>query len=127
MMMEGRGEILDQVDLSLNNLYLVLLFPEIPISTAEAYAGVSPKMPERHLIELIKAPVNEWKDQVVNDFEKSIFEKHPLLHSLKLALYRAGAFYASMSGSGSSVYGIFEKRPHLPGKIREHVIWEGTI
>lgn len=127
MMMEGRGELLSRVEVSLNSLYLVLLFPEIHISTAEAYAAVSPLMPELHLGQLIEAPVHRWKDRVVNDFEASIFERYPLLPEQKQALLGAGALYASLSGSGSSLYGIFERQPVLPEGIRKFVIWEGPI
>ena len=127
MMMEGRGELLSPVELSLDSFYLVLLFPEIHISTAEAYSAVRPRMPDIDLRQLIEAPINRWKDRVVNDFEESIFERYPLLHSHKLGLYRAGAIYASMSGSGSSLYGIFEKPPELPEEIRKHVIWSGEL
>jgi len=125
MMMEGRGELLSQVKVSLDLRYLVLLFPEIHISTAEAYGAVSPAFPDLHLKELIEAPVNQWKGLVVNDFEKNAFHKYPLLLSLKHSLYEAGAKYASMSGSGSSLYGIFETLPELPEEIQKYVIWMG--
>lgn len=127
MMTEGRGELLSGVDVSLDSFYLVLLFPEIHISTAEAYAAASPFMPDLHLRELIQVPVSQWKSQMLNDFEKSAFARYPLLKSIKLALYRAGAVYASMSGSGSSLYGIFETRPQLPVEIQNYVIWEGVV
>ena len=127
MMMEGRGELLSQVDVSLSSLYLVILFPHIHISTAEAYSGVTPQMPGAHLRQLISLPVDQWKGQVTNDFEHSIFERYPGLESYKSALYRAGALYASMSGSGSSLYGLFIGRPELPGEIRKHVIWAGAL
>jgi len=125
MMMEGRGELLSQVNVSLKSCYLVLLFPEIHISTTEAYGAVSPRHPDTHLRQEIETPVNQWKDRIVNDFEKSAFAKYPLLKTLKLALYKAGASFASMSGSGSSLYGIFESPPDLPAEIQRHVIWKG--
>ena len=127
MMMEGRGEGLSRVNVSLNTYYLVLLFPEIHISTAEAYAAVSPAMPDLHLRQLIEGPLDHWKNQVLNDFEKSAFKRYPLLETLKLTLYKAGALYASMSGSGSSLYGIFKTQPVLPEEIRKHLIWEGAV
>jgi len=125
MMMEGRGELLSQVRVSLFPFYLVLLFPEINISTAQAYEAASPALPERHLNQLIKAPINQWKEVLVNDFEKSAFQKYPLLKELKRSLYSAGAKFASMSGSGSSLYGIFESPPELPEDIRRYIIWNG--
>lgn len=125
MMMEGRGELLTPVKVSLHQYYMVLLFPGINISTAEAYSNVSPAAVERHLEQLIKAPMDQWKELLMNDFEKSIFQKYPLLKKLKHSLYSTGATYASMSGSGSSLYGIFETSPELPEDIRRHVIWKG--
>ncbi len=125
MMMEGRGERLSPSSVSLDGLYLVLLFPDIHISTPEAYAGVSPKMPARHLGQLLDVPVNKWKGSIVNDFEKGIFEKHPKIEMLKEELYRAGALYVSLSGSGSSIYGIFPQQPVLTDAVTPYIIWKG--
>ncbi|MDF1575305.1 MAG: 4-(cytidine 5'-diphospho)-2-C-methyl-D-erythritol kinase [Bacteroidales bacterium] len=125
MMMEGRGEILSQVKVSLDDFYLVLLFPEIHISSAEAYSTVSPAIPEQHLRQLIEKPINEWKESIVNDFEKKAFRKYPILEKLKHSLYNSGARYASMSGSGSALYGIFETLPDFPGLLRRFMIWKG--
>lgn len=125
MMMEGRGELLTPVKVSLHQYYMVLLFPGINISTAEAYSNVSPAAAERHLEQLLKAPMDQWKELLMNDFEKSVFQKYPLLEKLKHSLYSAGATYTSMSGSGSSLYGIFETSPELPEDIGRYVIWKG--
>ncbi len=125
MMMEGRGEILSQVSLNLHGFFLVLLFPGIHISTAEAYAGVTPSPRDKHLRDIIAEPAVQWKKQVVNDFEQSLFVTYPELDLLKQKLYEAGAIYASMSGSGSSLYGIFSAPPVLPDVLTKHVVWEG--
>jgi 4-diphosphocytidyl-2-C-methyl-D-erythritol kinase len=125
MMMEGRGEILSPAQIDLEGFYLVLLFPGIHISTADAYAGVNPEIPEVSLRQVISLPVKEWPGLVVNDFEQSLGAKFPLIRELKESLYRAGAQYASLSGSGSSLYGIFQKDIRLPGELRDFVIWEG--
>ena len=125
MMMEGAGELLSMVNISLRPFYLVILFPEIHISTASAYSDVVPAIPELHLRQLIEVPVDKWKGSVRNDFEEYIFVKYPLLKELKRALYSAGAMYASMSGSGSSLYGIFETIPVLPAEIQNFLIWKG--
>lgn len=125
MMMEGRGEILSQADVSLNSFYLVLLFPGIHISTAEAYGAVTPNVPDLHLKQLIETPVRKWKELIINDFEKSTFGKFPLLLDLKHSLYEAGAIFAAMSGSGSSLFGIFEKPAELPEEMQKYVIWSG--
>ncbi len=123
--MEGRGDVLSPVRLSLDTLFLVLLFPDIHISTAEAYGGVTPAYPEVHLRILLETPNDRWKDLIKNDFEKSAFIRHPLLKELKNSLYDAGASYASMSGSGSSMYGLFNSPPELPQNIKKYVIWAG--
>jgi len=125
MMMEGRGDILSPVSLQLNEFYLLLLFPEIHVSTAEAYAGVIPAIPEIHLRDLIREPVNQWIDLVENDFERSVFKKYPELDQIKQGLYQAGAIYASLSGSGSSLYGIFKEKPVLQHELKRYVIWQG--
>ncbi|HDS07951.1 MAG TPA: 4-(cytidine 5'-diphospho)-2-C-methyl-D-erythritol kinase [Bacteroides sp.] len=125
MMMEGRGEILAPVDLNLGRMYLVLLHPGIHISTAEAYGQISPARPEKHLGTLIRQPPGKWKGLVKNDFEIPAFQKYPELKEMKEGLYNAGAVYASMSGSGSSLYGFFRKPPALPGELDRLVIWRG--
>jgi 4-diphosphocytidyl-2-C-methyl-D-erythritol kinase len=84
-------------------------------------------VPEIPLDKLLVLPVNEWRYAVVNDFERSIFRSHPILGDLKEALYAAGAFYASMSGSGSSLYGLFTDPPSLQGHILKHVVWKGRL
>ena len=113
----GIGNIFTPVNLSLQGYWLLLVKPDIHISTAEAYAGVTPKVPEIKLSELIKRPIGEWKNLIFNDFEPSIFHKHPKIALIKRELYEMGALYASMSGSGSSVYGIFKKAPNYKGKF----------
>jgi 4-diphosphocytidyl-2-C-methyl-D-erythritol kinase len=125
MLMEGRGEILSPSSVNLEGHHLVLLFPGIPISTAEAYAAVRPSSSGFDLGQLPARPPDQWRGLVVNDFEKEIFRLYPLLEDLKTGLYNAGANYASMSGSGSSVYGIFHHVPRLPAGLEKYVIWKG--
>jgi 4-diphosphocytidyl-2-C-methyl-D-erythritol kinase len=126
MMMEGTGELLTEVNVSLRQYFLVLLFPKIHISTSEAYKAVQPSNPEFHLRQWIEAPIERWKSLIANDFEKSAFIQYPLLKELKRSLYMEGAKFASMSGSGSSLYGIFETLPDLPLDIQNYVIWKGS-
>ena len=85
--------------------------PDIYISTPEAYSQVKPKKPDISLLDLINKPISEWKNSIKNDFEKSVFARYPSIEEIKNNLYEMGAIYASMSGSGSSVYGIFESEP----------------
>ena len=103
----GRGEILNPISLSLKGYTILLVKPDVSVSTAEAYAGVTPHKPEISLSEAVMRPVSEWKDYVFNDFEPSVFAKYPLLGEIKRKLYGLGAEYAAMTGSGSTVYGIF--------------------
>ena len=108
---EGIGTEFSDIDLSLKGYYIVLIKPDIAISTAEAYSGVKPTTPDYDLRETLKLPINKWKNVVKNDFEKSLFPKYPRLKAIKDRLYDAGAEYASMSGSGSSIFGIFKESP----------------
>ncbi len=103
----GRGEVLEPLNMDLSNYKIVLLFPEIHINTKTAFSEITLLPSKIALTEIIKKPINEWKDLLVNDFEKSVFSTHPILKKYKAELYNLGASYASMSGSGSCIYGIF--------------------
>ena len=111
----GRGEVMAPFDLHLQGLTLVVVKPAEGVSTREAYAGVYPRIPDRPLSERLRRPVSEWQGTVTNDFETSVFAAHPAIGSLKERLLQAGALYASMSGSGSAVFGLFEaEKPQIP-------------
>ncbi len=127
-LVKGRGERLSLLPIDLSGYHIVLLFPGIHISTARAYqqyqpatGAVSPPLQET----LQQVPVEEWKDHVFNDLEKSVFPEHPLLQELKAILYDAGALYASMTGSGSALYGIFREAPSLPVPLQQYLLWKG--
>ena len=107
---EGRCEVMTPIDLNLRGLWLVLVKPDEGVSTREAYAGVKPQEPERTLVERLSEPIEMWQGSVKNDFERSIFAAHPNIAKIKQQLLDAGAVYASMSGSGSTVFGLFAKR-----------------
>lgn len=108
---EGRGEVLRPFSLPIGiggEYRLEIVVPEgISVSTAEAYRGIVPAIPEIRLKEALKRPVEEWKDLIVNDFEKSVFKEHPQLAAIKQSLYDSGAVYAAMSGSGSALFAIY--------------------
>jgi len=108
MYAEGTGTQLTEINLDLSKYKIVVIKPDIHISTAEAYSKVSPMETEINLKEAIKLPIQEWKYLIKNDFELSLFDKYPLIGDIKAKLYEKGAKYASMSGSGSSVFGIFD-------------------
>lgn len=107
----GIGEIMVDVNLSLKGYYILIVKPDIFISTKEAFAGVEPHKNVRDLKNDILLPVEEWKYCIKNDFEESIFPNHPELENIKSELYNIGAKYASMSGSGSAIYGLFDFLP----------------
>lgn len=123
----GTGNIFESVDLSLSGYYFCLIKPDVAVSTPEAYSLVTPTAPAVSLKEIISRPVTEWKELMINDFEKSVFTKHPLIGEIKEALYQAGAVYASMSGSGSSVFGLFEKPVQLKEQFADCFVWEGQL
>lgn len=103
----GRGEILEETDLDLSPYRIVIVNPGIHIDTGLAFTNIIPALPEISVKEIIKRPVERWKDDLQNDFEKIIFDRHPDIVDIKDQLYRSGALFASMSGSGSTVYGVF--------------------
>src|SRR5690606_29855273 len=106
--------------------FLVLITPPVHVSTGEAYRGVRPEPSGIVLTELIRLPVEEWKKVIKNDFEESVFKNHPGIRGIKAALYEAGALYASMSGSGSSVFGIFKGEIKLPELEKENRVFYGV-
>ena len=112
----GIGDQLQPLALSLKGLTLLLVKPQEAISTREAYAGITPQPSDVDLREVLQRPVREWRDVVTNDFEGSVFPNHPSLPAIKETLYDMGALYASMSGSGSTMYGIF---PHPLGYAKK--------
>jgi len=122
----GRGEILEPSSVSLQGSYLVLIHPGIHVGTKEAYAGVTPAAPKTSLEEVL-ADRSRWKDELVNDFEKSVFQAHPEIAQIKSSLYQAGAYYASMSGSGSSVFGLFDEKPNLPNWAASYFVFESQL
>ncbi len=107
---EGRGEILKEYPIDLSGYEIQVLTPEgIAVSTADAYRGIRPRVPEISLREALARPVNEWDGVLVNDFEETVFAKYPELAAIKKSLYDSGAVYASMSGSGSALFALYEK------------------
>lgn len=106
---EGIGEILTPIDLSLKGWHLTVVKPDIPIPTKEAFALIRPHAPKENCRDTVKRPVSEWKGRLVNDFEESVFARHPEIGAIKQQLYSMGATYAAMSGSGSSVFALSEQ------------------
>lgn len=107
----GRGDVFHEIQCSLSNKYLLLINPAIHVSTALAYSGVTPKISEIKIPDILSRNPKEWKDLLKNDFEVSVFKAHPILSKIKEKLYAQGAVYASMSGSGSTMFGVFDEKP----------------
>lgn len=105
----GRGELMEELNLDLSDFYIVLINPGIHIPTGWAFSNIRPQSQRLSLKEIIQQPPANWKNSLVNDFEPIVFDKHPEIRKIKDDLYAQGAIYASMSGSGSTVYGIFKK------------------
>lgn len=121
-----RGDKFEDIKLDLSEYCIVLVMPAaVRISTADAFKGIIPA-PSSFLKELIESPVESWKQSIKNDFETSIFTSYPEIGTIKEDLYLAGALYASMSGSGSSVYGIFKEPVKLPELEIENRVFYGV-
>lgn len=123
----GRGEILSHINNILTGYYLILLNPGVGISTKEAYQNCKPHIPAVSLSALSAQPVADWKELIINDFEEFAMNKFPVIGTIKNELYNSGALFSLMSGSGSSVYGIFREKPGLPENLSKYVIFEGRL
>jgi 4-diphosphocytidyl-2-C-methyl-D-erythritol kinase len=123
----GRGEILKPIKPVLEGYHFALVNPGIKISTREAYLNSHPSKPEISLEEIISTDPKGWKELLINDFEDFAFKISPQIAELKKSLYRSGALYSSMSGSGSTVYGIFNCKPNIPEKLKKYLIYESIF
>lgn len=122
----GKGDEFSEIMLNLAGKSILLVYPDLHSSTAEAYAGICPRAAQAQWTQVLQQPVHTWQASITNDFEQSLFPKYPQLAQIKCQLYEAGAAYASMSGSGSTVYGIFE------GEVPEALFpqlttWQGKL
>lgn len=107
----SRGEVLHPINFNLQGMFLVLVNPRIHVSTSQAYAGISPKSPEKSLRELVTEPIESWQETITNDFEKTVFLANPAIGEIKKEMLALGAVYSAMTGSGSSVFGLFKQEP----------------
>ena len=114
---EGIGERLQPIELSLKGYYLVVVRPNIPVPTKEAFSRIVPHKPAKNCLDVVRQPIETWREELVNDFEESVFALHPEIGAVKQQLYEMGAIYAAMSGSGSALFGIFKEKPKLGGKF----------
>jgi 4-diphosphocytidyl-2-C-methyl-D-erythritol kinase len=108
---EGIGERLQPVSLDLTGWHIGVVRPDIPVPTKEAFSRIHPHRPQKNCRDVVKQPVETWRKELVNDFEESVFALHPEIGAIKEKLYTMGATYAAMSGSGSALFGLFQKEP----------------
>ena len=113
---EGIGERLEPIALDLSQYWIAVVRPDIPVPTKEAFSLVHPRHPEKNCRDVVMQPIETWRQDLVNDFEQSVFTLHPEIGAIKQQLYSLGAVYAAMSGSGSAVFGLFREDI----KIGEH-------
>jgi 4-diphosphocytidyl-2-C-methyl-D-erythritol kinase len=125
MMGRGKGDLLSPADVTLKGKYLVIIKPAIHVSTVEAYSRVEPTQPTTALADILKQDISAWRDLLVNDFEESVFSIYPQIGAIKHELYNLGALYAGMSGSGSSVFGIFSEDINLTDHFPGMTCWSG--
>ena len=116
----GRGEILEEIKLNLSTYKIVIVNPGIHINTAIAFSKIKPSAPAKSVKEIIQQPITTWKDELKNDFENAVFEEYQAVAAIKKSFYDNGAVYASMSGSGSTVYGIFKRSKSLSFNFPDH-------
>jgi 4-diphosphocytidyl-2-C-methyl-D-erythritol kinase len=117
-----KGDKLIPIEIQLKGFHLLLIYPGFSVSTKDAYSLVIPNKPELSLFDAIKKPVQYWKNLIKNDFETSVFQLYPELKKIKEKLYTQGAIYASMSGSGSAVYGIFSEKINI-SEFSGYFVW----
>ena len=122
----GRGTDLERFDLSLKGKFIRLIHPGIHVSTAEAYGSLVPDDSRDNIQDVLAAPLNSWKDNLSNDFCKSIYSRHPVIRQIEAELYNEGAEYACMSGSGSAVFGIFNEAPGEK-EHPDYFTWTGPL
>ena len=108
---EGIGEQLQDISLDLSGWHIAVVRPDIPVPTKEAFSRIRPHYPAKNCRQVVMQPVETWRDELVNDFEESVFALHPEIGQVKEQLYNMGATYAAMSGSGSALFGLFRNRP----------------
>ncbi len=124
----GRGEVTEPIDLDLGGLHIAIIYPGIVISTAEAYRLITPCAEGESLKKLLPSTdLREWKNCVANDFETPVIKLYPAIGAIKQKLYDMGAVYASMTGSGSAVYGIFDKEPATEQAFKAFKTWKGKL
>ncbi len=122
-----RGDKFENVQIKEKEYFVVLVKPKLHVNTIQAYSWITPIKRKQSIKKLIELPIEEWKLNIFNDFENAVFERYPTIKNIKARLYKQGALYASMSGSGSTVFGIFNEKKHLSTYFRSSTVFEGKI
>lgn len=122
----GIGEVFEDITLDLTGYHVVVVYPKIHVNTGMAFSKMTPKEPDNSVKEKLLNDIKDWKNQLVNDFEKPVFEMHPEIKQIKKEMNQFGALYASMSGSGSSVYGIYPNETDL-SFTSDYLVWSGLL
>ncbi|GMT45724.1 MAG: 4-diphosphocytidyl-2-C-methyl-D-erythritol kinase [bacterium] len=112
-LVSGKGEIAETFQLDMSGLYLVLIVPDVHLSTGHIFSMIKPGTPDLSISEIIKLPITRWQSLLRNDFEKIVFIRYPVLAKLKQEFINRGTLYASMTGTGSALYGLFETKPEI--------------
>ena len=120
---EGIGEQLQPIDLDLSQYWIAVVRPDIPVSTKEAFSLIRPHRPQKNCRDVVMQPVETWRDDLTNDFEQSVFALHPEIGAVKVRLYELGAVYAAMTGSGSSLFGLFSQPINIGEHFPEMFTW----
>jgi 4-diphosphocytidyl-2-C-methyl-D-erythritol kinase len=123
----GRGEKTENISIDLKGYNILIVKPDFSFPTAKAYSLIKPKTAVFSLKNIYKKKINDWKKNVVNDFEIPVSTEFPEIIHIKETLYKSGAVYASMTGSGSAVYGIFDSEPEIPSTFKKHFTWKGML
>lgn len=122
-----KGNRFQEIKLTSKEYFIILIKPRVHVNTALAYSWIKPQKRKTSLQELIQRPIEEWKETIFNDFEIPVFENYPTIKNIKARLYKQGALFASMSGSGSTVFGIFNEEKHLNTYFRSSTLFQGKI
>ncbi|MBE0638170.1 MAG: 4-(cytidine 5'-diphospho)-2-C-methyl-D-erythritol kinase [Bacteroidales bacterium] len=123
----GKGDQFEKLSLDLSGYLMIIVKPDVYISTMDAYAAIKPSTAEVQLPVVISNSIHQWRHHLSNDFEQPVFEKFPSIQHIKSQFYNYGAIYAQMSGSGSAVYGIFEKETNLKKHFQSFFYWQGRL
>lgn len=121
-----KGDVFHDISIDLSKYFIALIYPNVHSNTKEAYSLVKPNKPNKSITQILQQPIESWKEELVNDFEISIFNKYPVVQEVKQNLYDCGAVYACMSGSGSAVFGIFKEKPSI-GVLEKFPHWIGKM